>query len=135
MSEKIKAKEIVFSRAEGPSDECITVSCSSFGEVNRVINQAARTAPALGGYDKCDFSVVFEDGETYKGRYDMVRDDMTRTGMLEQHMRSHMEFYAGLSCPPHMTAEEYAGYLSRSQVYAPSGDYAEFLVKYRIGDE
>lgn len=47
------------------------------------------------GYDKCDFEVEWQDGTTYKGRYDLQatgRDDAGDT--LSQHITQHLKYHA-----------------------------------------
>lgn len=68
----VPVKEIVIIRAEGPTALCGKPQrAGSWIEANTILRQNARTAPKGGAYDKHDFTVTFDDGETYQGRYDL----------------------------------------------------------------
>jgi hypothetical protein len=95
----IKPKTITITRAEGPTRECGRPrTVGSWAEADGVLFQWSRTAPEHGGYDKCDFKVVFADGTDYDGRYDLVhhRKEMPN---LARHVRSFVRYLAG-ELPP-----------------------------------
>jgi len=79
-SDKIKARSITLQRAEGTIGRDDfgpkTVTAKEGGNVweqaDRLLFDWSQTAPRGGGYDKVDFTVNYEDGETYSGRYDLV---------------------------------------------------------------
>lgn len=70
-----RLRYVIIERAEGPSGLCRKP------EVHKSLEQASAalmgwssTAPEPGqGYDKCDFTVVWKDGQTYLGRWDLQR--------------------------------------------------------------
>jgi hypothetical protein len=105
-----------------------------------VLRWMARTAPHQGGYDKCDFQVIYADGHTYEGRYDLTWDDVF-SGDLAEHMRTHVEFSAGVRLPAHYVAtygenearRRYERYLS--DIVKPEGvkKYKAFLATYELG--
>ncbi len=101
---------ITLTRAEGKEHECgRPVSVASFAEANATLHAWAATAPKNGGYDKCDFLIVWQDGGTYNGRYDL-KHYQTEPASLTRHMVDLAEFYTGQNCPDHMGAEDYRAY-------------------------
>lgn len=66
----MKIKTISITRAEGPTPLCgITKTFTSFKDASAWLRSESNTFPKR-GYDKHDFTVVFEDGRTYGGRLD-----------------------------------------------------------------
>ena len=53
------------------------------------------TAPKEMGYDKVDFLVTWEDGETYEGRFDMKYEHKLEENMLGRQITDVLLFYAG----------------------------------------
>jgi hypothetical protein len=91
----IPPKIITITRAEGPTAECNKPrTASSWLEANFALRCWASTAPENGGYDKCDFKVEFEDGETYEGRYDLVHYRKENPD-LARHVRDFCRYLAG----------------------------------------
>jgi hypothetical protein len=83
---KSKPRSITITRAEGRTFECITVTLTGqdcMDQAVRKLRDWAGTAPDL-GYHKCDFKIEFDDGETFKGRYDLHRPEDTETTLREQ---------------------------------------------------
>ena len=89
----MKVSKIIIERCEGKSVECIKLECSSYEEANRILLNWSFTAPKGGGYDKCDFQVIFEDGDDYRGRYDL-KHYTDREISLKQHMIDVVSYYA-----------------------------------------
>lgn len=141
----IRASRIKLTRAEGRPHECVAVTIEpghvaslgnlSQGDVfyaaDQILSHWAATAPDSGGYDKCDFEVEYEDGETYEGRYDLVREDTGRFDKLGEHIRRFQKFCAGLYRPDHLSEDQYAAALKRQG--GPSEAAKRFLVEYQIG--
>jgi len=109
---RVPVTSITVERAEGPCEECVSVTVGSYDEAREVIRRWSRTAPAGGGYDKCDFVVTFADGETYSGRYDMTAD--LKEGFIEDGIARHLAFYSGRWCPAHLTPERYQAIVKRA---------------------
>ena len=127
---KIQVKEIVIIRAEGLSAECGKKhTVTSFEDSERILSYMSRTAPQGGGYDKCDFTVTFEDGESYTGRYDLK---YTRDETIAEHMRSFLTWYAGLTENPHCGQKQYEVFMSR-QSPEEIAEAKAFLETYQIG--
>lgn len=86
----IKVKTITIVRAEGPTQLCgIKQVANSWEYANQILRQNSIYAPERGGYDKHDFTVVFEDGSEYKGRYDLMHWRVEWAD-LAKHCRSNL---------------------------------------------
>lgn len=120
MAPGVKIKSILFADGEGKA--------SWYGRTFDTYNQFdayIRTLPTPAmGYYKTDVILTFEDGLTYKARYDM-RDERE---YLQDHLWNHNLFYGGVYRPSHLTVEQYKNYLSNFNT-KPS---IEFLLKYEI---
>ena len=102
-----------------------------------MLRKWAQTAPKWEGYNKVDFRVIWEDGEIYEGRYDLVRQDMTKAN-LAQHMREFCSFHGGLWCPSHVKQEVYEEFLERQEQDpdAPKRmDFVRFVEEYVPGED
>lgn len=131
---KIKAVKFEITRAEGPTHLCgKKTPVSSWKEADAIFSEVARTAPTTGGYDKCDFRITFEDGETYEGRMD-VKGNPDENETLAQHVGQLARFYAGRRKPDHLNQQQYDDFLAQNESYNPglANSYAEFLDKYEI---
>lgn len=107
MANTIKVKSIWIQRGEGPIAETRKPqTVGSFAEADRILMGWSWTAPATGGYDKCDFKVTWEDGETYEGRYDLKHNKIEYPS-LSRHITEFVRFHAGEWHPAHMTGEQY----------------------------
>ena len=134
--DRIKVKEIWLERVEGPRKECGQVTVRSFMEADEVLKRWARTAPGKdGGYDKCDFTVTYTDGETYAGRYDLKRHDMGFSNLLGWYMVKNIEWYAGRTNDPWVGMEHYQRWLQENEILCPGqrADNEELLDNYEIG--
>lgn len=128
---KIQIRKITVQCAEGPSYLCRPKTASNFEEANHLLHAISHDGPDL-GYYKTDFTIEFEDGNTYEGRYDVYRWDNPDRELidLQGHVRRFVRFYGGLSKPAHLTEKQYETVIGRS------GDqrakYREFLEKYEV---
>ena len=131
---KIPAVRITLTRAEGPSYLCNRPREAAGPDVwlnaNRVLRDWSDTAPkakAGGGYNKCDFTVVYNDGETYNGRYDL-KHHTAETPDLSRHMLDHLNCVSGRKIPSHMSRETW------ESVFAGDAELAaQFLDTYEVG--
>lgn len=124
----IKLKSITLTRGEGPAEECgKPKTVFSWREADSVLRQWSETAPECNGYDKVDFTITYEDGETYKGRYDL-KHHRCETPDLAKHVRGFVSFHAGKQKPAWMTDEEYQRYVSKMKP-----EFEHFLEHYEIG--
>jgi len=113
MSEpKIRIKTVTVSRAEGWDHECVTIRAASFEAADAVLRRMAHTAPEDGSYHKTDVTVEFEDGESFKIRYDLTRDDVYNADVAA-HFRREIGFYSGRWRPAHVTEQTHEIILSR----------------------
>jgi hypothetical protein len=111
-TEKAKVTIIELERWEGPIEECgKKVTVETFAQASSQLARWARNAPDTGGYDKTGFKVTWANGQTYEGRVDLQRGNIFGYH-LGSHMQKHLEFYAGLYRPPHITEEQYAAFLA-----------------------
>lgn len=124
--DKIAVKKIWLARGEGPTAEIgqVTIEPRFSGArrgttsehlydlADAVLRLWASSAPASGGYDKVDFIVTFDDGETYEGRFDMTRADRFEEQLLQRHMWESLTFSAGVRKPSHLSKEDYKRYLA-----------------------
>ncbi|MGN7104894.1 hypothetical protein ACTHR6_25000 [Ralstonia holmesii] len=131
---KIGMKTIVVTRAEGPFGACgRSEKCSTFEQANGVLRAWSATAPANGGYDKCDFMIEFDDGFIYKGRYDLYHGSV-KTADVGEHVRSLALFYTGRVTPDHMTQESHLAFLRKRGAEACES-YQHLIDNYEIGCE
>lgn len=137
-TDKFKATEILFARAEGRSHECVSqtfTGSTCWEDVENHIRSASRTAPEQGGYDKCDVTIKFEKDETgdeatYSLRYDMKHPNSGDFETLAKHVRSSWLFYAGRYTPPHLTPERHRQVLVNLKVDVVG--YARLCDKYEV---
>jgi hypothetical protein len=134
---KFKMSKIEIARGEGPSAECgKTATVLTWAGSDRVIQQWAKTAPGPNqGYDKCDFIVTWENGETYTGRFDMRQHDTGYSNHLPRHIRNLVAFYAGLEKPDHMTPAQYRQFLASETTPAEMESARQWLEQYALTDD
>lgn len=131
---RVGEKYIILERGEGPSDECGEPAVfKNFEDAGHALAIWARTAPKGGGYDKTDFIVVWNDGETYEGRVDLKREHVLGYD-LRAHIRSAWTFCAGLAKPAHLTQERYDKFLRQQEQENPDTKTGatEALARYDI---
>ncbi|BAS31228.1 SNF2-related protein [Dehalococcoides mccartyi] len=133
---KIKAKTIVIERAEGPASECgkpVTLTGPDvWQKAFYLLYKWGKTAPMHGGYDKCDFKVNWEDGQTYSGRYDLKHPD-DETPDLDGHIYHLSAMYAGRFRPAWMNDRQWQDFLNDSTTKQLGPKYRDFLDKYEVG--
>lgn len=94
----IPIKSITITQAEGLISEALgkPVKHSSWTSAERHISNICRSAPASGGYFKCDFTIVWEDGSEYKGRYDAACPTSDAyEGSLSNHLVQFCQYAIG----------------------------------------
>jgi hypothetical protein len=129
---KIAVYEIIVDRAEGPAADCGSSTFRTWTDAESHLLGICRSQPAgRHGYDKCDFCITYQDGQTYEGRYDSAHPRSNAySGTLADHIRNNLLFLAGERCPPHMTPGEYAATVQR---YGKVEAARAFLAAYEIG--
>ncbi len=130
---KIAVDRIVIDRAEGLTSECNgPQTFKTYADAERELQRMAITAPATGGYNKCDFTVYFADGvESYSGRIDLQRQHIHGYSIRE-HIAGYLRFLMGERKPSHLTAEQYERYHSVNVPASDKASYREFLNKYDV---
>ena len=109
---KAAIKEVWLNRAEGPVEECGEVTVAGglhvVDEVLSVLRDWGRTAPEDGGYDKTDFRVEWDNGESYEGRFDMQKGG-TESGVdFWTSLKERVEYVACKRRPAHFKDEHWA---------------------------
>lgn len=133
----ISPVKIELKRAEGWSAEATLTGGDLWNLSDAVLWAWAATAPDSGGYDKCDFIVTYEDGETYQGRFDLKRTHTGVKGLLSSQIWHHVSFIIGQWCPDHMTEEEYQTYVKQDRVHYTEEEWAAcnaWLTTYELGE-
>jgi hypothetical protein len=103
-----KVTNVRLMRAEGPSHLCRKErNVPSLKEATWIIHDWATTAPKDGCYDKVDFTVTWEDGETYEGRFDMKYEHTAAANPIGEQMKEWIMFH--FIRPRWMTPEQYKG--------------------------
>ena len=107
-------KSITITRAEGPTEDCKTITVPSWDAATATLREWARTAPGPGdGYDKCDVTIEWQDGELFTDRYDLVGLDV-KTPNLASWFRRLVTIASGHERPSHWTEQVYKTILARN---------------------
>jgi hypothetical protein len=139
-TQKIGVRSVKVHRAEGPSHLCRTHTFKTLRDANLFLIQSASTVTVYpdckGGYDKHDFWIEFEDGETYQGRIDLHHPSYAPTERIGKHVRDFVRFYGGLlgpdELPRHIKPREYMHFVAMSG--ADPVEYRAWLEKYELSD-
>jgi hypothetical protein len=108
---KVPVVGIELSRAEGfVNDSMSRAKVGGWDEANAVLKRWSSTAPNDGSYHKCDIWVTFEDGASYRGRYEL-KHWMVESPDLVSTVHAAARFYAGVACPKHMLPDDYQAFL------------------------
>lgn len=94
--------------------------------------RALRLPEGMLGYLKHGFTVVWEDGNSYRGRYDLEPRKFNPVEGITEHVRRFVEFSAGAKKPSHMSDKDYSSILERSGADVKKS-FKELLEKYQIG--
>lgn len=125
---KIEPVAFALTFSESPSAR-LHEAVETWEEADGLLREIAYTAPHGGAYHKTDFTIVFADGEEYKGRYDVQNIARERPN-LRDHVRRSVGYFSGLVRPPHISQEDYAGHMkaygddTQRQWYELARDYA-----------
>jgi len=112
-TEKIKVKAITFTYKEGYTyqSDALPLTVPTFKQANALLQTWSGTAPKNGAYDKTDFVVEWENGQTYKGTYDLKHWEV-ETPDLAKHMTSYLSFLAGINKADWMDQARYDAYIA-----------------------
>lgn len=98
-STDVRIKKITITRGEGPSELCGIQHCATTWEqANRILKCMAQSVPDDGGYEYTDFRIEFNNGEEFRGSYELKQQDV-QYGDLYRKVKDFCEFYAG-KCEP-----------------------------------
>jgi hypothetical protein len=127
-------KKITITRAEGPANLCgKPETFASFDEATRWLYRQSSTFPETGGYDKHDFTIVWEDERTYTGRLDCTRAGHRDNDLdLRAHVIQHASFYGGMLQYPIMGRMGYHDLIMDAEKRHPGTceSYRDLLVNY-----
>ncbi len=114
-TEKRKVKAITFIFKEGLSyqNDALPLTVTSWAQARALMLGWAGYAPKNGSYDKLDFIVEWEGGNTYKGTDDLKHWEVEKPD-LAKHVRDFLTFLAGTNKPAWMTQEKYDDYIARN---------------------
>lgn len=87
----VPVRRIRIKRVEGPRVSLGSWSFGGYAGVDSHLTAAMTTAPRS-GYHKHDFDVLWADGRTHEGRYDLANDG--RMQSLATHIRRHLRHVA-----------------------------------------
>lgn len=130
-TQKIPVAKIILERAEGMPHECVKKEFVSFFTANNQLELWGFTAPEKdNGYDKVDFEIQWEDGETYKGRFDLQKGGRESDGSnLQGHVKGMADYYMGKS---KWAMESYGKEKYMELIKEHQEEAREFLEKYEL---
>jgi hypothetical protein len=85
---KVNVKGILIRRQDGSTRGAYEVILGTWEETDVILKLWAKTAPADGSYESCHFRVVFEDGNSYSGTYQLKQKDAFGRNLLSNHIHS-----------------------------------------------
>lgn len=133
-TDKVKPRYIILDRAEGLLRECGQPEVTyTWPHADQILRRMAQTAPKQ-SYHKVDFVVVYQNGETYSGRYDLTKQDAYKSDLLKTHIREFALCYSGLKKPSHMTDLQYREFINYYKENGSAEFYKKFLAQYEPGE-
>lgn len=128
MKELIKVERIEIVQVEGSRLWCDKLqTAQSWEQANSILSKMAGAASEI-GYDKTEFTIYFEDGTTYSGRYDLKHISREQPD-LSAHVVGFVRYHGGLASDselgPNCTREQY----DRTVKEGWLKDYADGYVK------
>ncbi len=98
---KAKVVKVELCRGEGPSADCNKWhTLNSWDAADDLLRKWSETAPKCAGYDKCDFKLIFDDGDEYEGKYDLKHWSCEQDGSvgisLAKHVKEFLRFVSGV---------------------------------------
>jgi hypothetical protein len=125
--------KIEITRVEGPSNLCgEKKTFTNWIDSHIWLIRQSSTFPGRNeGYDKHDFKVTFDDGETYKGRLDCKQSTEPDADLdVYRHMLDLCEWYAGLAKNPYCGKAKYDEMMKQPMYANNANEYKEFISKY-----
>ncbi len=115
----VRLNHIDFHRVEGYAEECVPRTFYAWAPLHAHVRSAARTAPTSGGFDKCAVKVKWEDGTSFKFRFDLTNAHVLGVRPVADQMRRELMFFSGRACPAHLTDETYKTLLQGQERVQP----------------
>jgi len=133
--EEIRMKSISFTDGESDEVTLIPTTVYTWKDANDFILQRALTKVNSLGYLKTFFEVEFEDGEMYRGRYDIHHFTKEKAD-LRKHIIDFALCYSGRKKPDSFkTEEEYREYLNSYVEEDIQRYYSKLLDEYELSDQ
>ena len=131
---KKRIAKVIIERAEGPIEYCKRMEFPTLVEAQVQAYIWGGTAPDKGhGYDKCDFELVFEDGQSYKGRYDLVKGGLNDDGKtIQGQVIQFLSYTAGSYHPAWMKDDLWQSTCEDNEKSGEAQFAREFLEAYEI---
>jgi len=131
---KFKVQKVEVIRAEGLTNLCgHKKEFGSVSEANSWLLSQTNTLPKDGGYDKHDFTITFEDGETYDGCLDCKHHSCEHSDLdVRKHVVDHLQIYGNLLKPVWMDDETCSRFQDDNKKQGYEKDCREFLKQYEI---
>ena len=130
-----KATKITITRAEGLASLCGRKyefeGEECWEEANKHLFKTSGSCPRHGGYDRHDFVVEFENGETWPGTLDCKHRECENADLdVKAHIREFAQFYAGTRMPGHLSRKQYEDCIARAGELPDQ--MREFLENYAV---
>jgi hypothetical protein len=128
---RVPAIKITIERVEGMAHECVAKTAHTWAAANQILREWSTTAPKNGGYDKCDFTIIFENGQQYTGRYDLMHWERAEPS-LEGHVAAFIGYCAGIRRPAWMNDDQWRQACRDNDKDGTTEAYLNFAQKYEI---
>jgi hypothetical protein len=83
---KVPVKGILIRRQDGSPRGPYEVFLGTWDEADVILKYWAKSASANGYSENCSFKVVFEDGNSYSGTYNLKQQDSFNRNLLPKHI-------------------------------------------------
>jgi hypothetical protein len=128
---------ILVTRAEGPingsdwnaGETREFAGADAWEAAHKALATLCLQAPRTGGYDKCDVSIEWANGDGYGYRFDAQHPDCAGrdTPDIARHVLQHLHFLQGHRCPLHMTADSYADLVAQDYMRKAAAEALQLL--------
>lgn len=114
MTKRISVKHIVLSSlllagVNAQGKVCPKLEAANdYAEAEEILTRMSETMPKSEGYDTCDFTVTFDDGNTYVGTFALYHKSVARNLSLKEHIGDYCRYAANLVKPAHLNDEMWA---------------------------
>ena len=113
----VKVRSVYLEPIEGVGEATLFQGPTAMADAQKQLRKWGFDAPApeTGCYDKTDFVVTFQDGDTYSGRYDLQGDGLAGGKTIAEQMVQFVGFIAGTYRPAWCSDEEWASICERNK--------------------